>query len=97
MELNGEGSDLDLGNQHWLQWQYKDGQIVGALIEHPAGGNDHQEKGSYCAGGVNFSKDWRGPVWDVDGELDEHLTISPSVLCSCGDHGFIKDGKWVPA
>lgn len=26
------------------------------------------------------------------------LTIAPSVLCrSCGDHGFVRDGKWVPA
>ena len=26
------------------------------------------------------------------------LTLSPSLLCRiCGDHGFIRDGKWVPA
>lgn len=26
------------------------------------------------------------------------LTISPSLLCrACGHHGFIRDGKWVPA
>lgn len=25
------------------------------------------------------------------------LTISPSLLCRCGDHGFIRDGKWVAA
>lgn len=22
------------------------------------------------------------------------LTISPSLLCRCGDHGFIENGKW---
>ena len=27
----------------------------------------------------------------------EPLTISPSVLCQCGDHGFIRNGKWVVA
>jgi len=28
----------------------------------------------------------------------EPLTLSPSVLCGhCGDHGFIQNGKWVPA
>jgi hypothetical protein len=26
------------------------------------------------------------------------LTISPSLLCEvCGWHGFVRDGKWVPA
>ncbi|HSU34345.1 MAG TPA: hypothetical protein VLJ88_01670 [Propionibacteriaceae bacterium] len=28
----------------------------------------------------------------------EPLTLSPSLLCQlCGDHGFIRDGKWVVA
>jgi hypothetical protein len=36
------------------------------------------------------------PVWTV--QSWEPLTISPSVLCrACGHHGFIRDGKWVPA
>lgn len=25
------------------------------------------------------------------------LTFSPSWLCDCGDHGWVRDGKWVPA
>lgn len=25
------------------------------------------------------------------------LTISPSVRCDCGDHGFIREGRWVRA
>lgn len=31
---------------------------------------------------------------------EDPLTISPSLLCpdpSCGFHGYIRDGKWVPA
>lgn len=35
------------------------------------------------------------PLWQV--QSWEPLTISPSVLCSCGDHGFIREGRWVPA
>jgi len=28
----------------------------------------------------------------------EPLTLSPSLLCNaCGAHGFIREGKWVPA
>jgi len=35
------------------------------------------------------------PRWQVHSW--EPLTISPSLLCSCGDHGFIREGKWVKA
>jgi hypothetical protein len=36
------------------------------------------------------------PTWEVE-SLDP-LTISPSVLCRrCGDHGFIRGGRWVRA
>lgn len=31
-------------------------------------------------------------------ELDDPLTISPSILCpDCGTHGFIRNGRWVEA
>jgi hypothetical protein len=32
------------------------------------------------------------PVWIVHSW--EPLTLTPSVKCSCGFHGFITDGKW---
>lgn len=35
-------------------------------------------------------------VWTV--ERADPLTLSPSIACrSCGDHGYIRDGCWVPA
>lgn len=35
-------------------------------------------------------------LWQV--ESWEPLTLSPSLLCGrCGDHGFIREGRWVPA
>lgn len=54
----------------------------------------------WCLGSVR----WRIPpapehfpadsvVWDLVSW--EPLTISPSLLCSCGAHGFIRDSKWV--
>lgn len=37
----------------------------------------------------------RQPLWDVQDINLETLTISPSLLCmECGDHGFIRNGKW---
>jgi hypothetical protein len=35
------------------------------------------------------------PRWKV--ECWEPLTVSPSLLCSCGDHGWIRAGCWVRA
>lgn len=32
------------------------------------------------------------PRWTMHSE--NPLTLTPSVLCSCGWHGFITDGKW---
>jgi len=32
------------------------------------------------------------PKWKVNSW--EPLDLSPSIQCSCGDHGFIKQGKW---
>lgn len=38
----------------------------------------------------------RYPTWHVESWTP--LTLSPSLLCRmCGDHGFIRDGRWVPA
>lgn len=35
-------------------------------------------------------------LWQV--ESWEPLTLSPSMLCgACGNHGFVRNGLWVPA
>jgi hypothetical protein len=37
-----------------------------------------------------------GPLWTV--ESTDPLTLSPSLLCrACGNHGWIRNGTWVPA
>jgi hypothetical protein len=37
-----------------------------------------------------------GPKWSV--ESWDPLTLSPSLACrSCSHHGFIRNGRWVPA
>lgn len=96
--MNREPWDLDLGDDHGLLWLVLDGRRTGAIIEHKAAGGDSQPAGEYCAGGIQWGEPHRpGPTWTLEGEADEHITLSPSVLCSCGDHGFIRDGKWVRA
>ena len=32
------------------------------------------------------------PLWQV--QSMDPLTLSPSLLCNCGDHGWVKEGKW---
>lgn len=72
-------------------------EAVGGIVEH------QKPDGSVCAGGVTFDtprgralagRSPGGAVWQV--QSWEPLTLSPSLLCSCGDHGFIREGKWVP-
>jgi hypothetical protein len=71
---------------------------AGVIIDHP-----RLDNGEPCSGAVNFYSEAHKEIsfgnkritWTVE-SLDP-LTISPSVLCrGCGDHGFIRDGRWVP-
>ena len=101
---------IDIGHGHTIrftQWapnrelnpQYADLPDVdpwGLLVDHAKPG------GGPCDGGaVTFDSavarqvDPARPKWTIE-SLDP-LTISPSLLCQCGDHGFIRDGRWVPA
>lgn len=66
---------------------------AGVFVRH------RKPDGSECCASIHFdlpetkaieSKD----KWQVQ-SLDP-LTVSPSLLCHCGDHGFIRDGKWDP-
>lgn len=101
---------MDLGHGHtgeYVQWApdrelnphragIPDEPRYALLIHHT--GPDGQP----CSGMVTFAGDVqrqvepdRPNVWQV--QSWDPLTISPSVLCSCGDHGFIREGRWVPA
>lgn len=82
-------------------------ESTGLIISGPAGPNckhkgiaagaDGEEQ---CAGSVNFTNSGIGrregrPLWTV--EQREPLTITPSILCGCGDqHGFIRGGRYEP-
>jgi len=68
--------------------------------EHPSGWEvfhpDKRDPSQECGCGVWVARRVAPAVWQV--ESWEPLTISPSVLCLiCGDHGFIRNGSWVPA
>jgi hypothetical protein len=67
----------------------------------PSGFIDNHLKGTTsepCSGWICVC-DWCSagqPHWQLVSEDPLHL--EPSLLCrACGDHGFVRDGKWVPA
>lgn len=101
--------DLDLGLGYeltWFGWHpdrelnpqhagHPDIERAGAMIRH------RTPLGRWCSHGVTFElpetevlgvrNRWRVVSW-------EPLMLEPSLLCRvCGDHGFVKNGKWVPA
>jgi hypothetical protein len=101
--------DIDLGCDHLLRFscwkpdrnlnpQYAhlpDVEKYGATVFHK------RPDGKNCLGAITFASAVSAalapgrPSWHV--ESWEPLTVSPSLLCSCGDHGFIRNGKWVKA
>lgn len=82
----------DIGLGVWFH-RVKGGIIVGHT----------HENGEECYGAVLFDvpemqkmKATGRPLWTVVSE--DPLTIKPSINNeACGLHGFITDGKWVPA
>lgn len=89
---------LDLGDGRMLRFTIakQGGPAIGAVEEHP----DQRDPSNVCAGSLMFDtpegRQFHGPYWQIVQE--EPLTLSPSVLCTqCGNHGFIRDGKWIEA
>jgi hypothetical protein len=78
------------------------------VVEYFAGfimGHDRAGFDVRCEGFVGVSPD-HGARWTMTGTLEGgDLMLSPSILCRlgnvanqpCGFHGFIREGKWVPA
>lgn len=78
----------------------------GVTIWHKRRSGKSSSPNNWCCGHVNFdlpNNPFKGHVWQVH-SLDP-LDLSPSILCKapdeqgivCGDHGFIKQGRWVVA
>jgi hypothetical protein len=87
--------DLDL-NPHYAGLEElirEHGARYGAIVSHLT------PDGKLCEGGIIFDTPLteangdNTPKWTV--ESWDPLTLSPSLLCQCGDHGYIRDGKWV--
>jgi hypothetical protein len=91
-------SIIDIGDNHKIKFiGYEDDPCVGINVIHKA------PDGKDCAGWVPFKgRAWEKVFsetiqsWDILSM--EPLTLTPSILCTvCGDHGFIRNGKWEKA
>lgn len=89
----GHGVEIEL-----VHSQLAGGAVVGLDYTHP------RPDGTRCAGFLYFDtppvreafEPAASAMWTV--EQQDPLTLSPSLLCrGCGHHGWIRDGRWVPA
>ena len=68
------------------------GVVQGVRYEHPCGPDP---RAANTEGWIPVKPN-RPDGWDLVSE--EPLAVAPSVLCTaCGHHGFIREGRWVPA
>jgi len=96
--IQPEKFDLDLGAGHWLQWtQYGDERCGGIITHTKADALEGLCSGAFTIAGTKATDLIpKLPVWAFSGSW-EQPTLAPSFLCHCGDHGFIRGGKWVRA
>jgi len=79
---------IDIGHNVTIEFREIEGICMGIAYTHQTPNGEVHE--SYIPVGSD-PKDWtliqRTP-----------LTVSPSLLCrECGHHGWIRDGRWIPA
>lgn len=88
---------LDLGHGVTLEFRsWGEIERAGYFQEHrTSGGEACFSGGMFDLPGVRENFPER-ELWQV--ESFDPLTLSPSMLCTiCGNHGFVKNGRWVPA
>lgn len=91
-EMAGEPASCDLGGGSFYQRSYnRSGAWVGITEWHK------DPQGQLCGGWVPFDVPdlddfYRQRAWRVVSL--EPLHIEPSLLCNCGHHGFIRNGRW---
>lgn len=77
--------DLDHVTVRAAELRTANGEPTGVYYEHMC-------EGDWRAGWIYFG----GDGWRVTNGTP--LTVSPSLRCKvCGHHGYIQDGRWLPA
>lgn len=108
--LDDDYFTIDLGNDHWAHFVGHGGEGItqngqpvpwtekyGLSVIHRCAKTESGWDEGFVTFDIpeNTEGDAR-PKWKV--ESWDPLTLSPSLLQrGCGDHGFVRDGKWVRA
>lgn len=103
---------IDIGHDHaisfyvWAPDRDLNPQYAGIPDIDPCGVIVHHKRpdnGDECEGACAFDMPHAAEIFGPDRarwtlvSLDP-LTMEPSILCKlCNDHGYIRDGQWVPA
>ena len=93
-EILAEEDSIDLGSGACYKKSFDaDGKWIAIDQYHK------NSAGNLCCGWVPFQVEsehltTHGPKWSV--QSYEPLTMHPSLLCNCGHHGFIRNGRWEP-
>lgn len=97
--------DLWLDDDHFIEFAHRRDE------SEPCGGVFWHRRTDSPSGWCCGSFFWRRPAQSVIGDHGliqatgdtwqlisrDPLTLSPSFLCHCGHHGWLREGKWVPA
>lgn len=88
---------IDIGHGHMIAFVTYEDEVCAINDWHRMA-----DGATWCVGFVDF----KGSKWAVQFGPEtgwtvvkrEPLTLEPSILCRiCRSHGFIRDGRWVPA
>jgi hypothetical protein len=85
--------DVWIDESHGLRFHTHQGQTgpTGCLFVH----RDKRDPALWCMGGFDWASP-DGPNWTLVSMQPFH--VEPSIHClTCDEHGFIRDGKWIPA
>jgi hypothetical protein len=77
---------VDFGKGVRADFVYKGNKVAGILLAH------HRPDGYVCGTSVFWKKVGDKPLVRV--KSLEPLTIVEALRCSCGLHGWIKEGQW---
>lgn len=92
-EMAAEEDSISLGENNFYKKSFNRGGNWVAITEW------HKDKDGYACGGwvpmnvPELDSFYSPKAWTVVSL--EPLHIEPSLLCSCGNHGFIRNGQWV--
>jgi hypothetical protein len=90
---------IDIGGGHFIRFVEYNGDMRAGIRDKHLTIDGKPCQGFIAIEGAAWADEFKSnpiPAWKV--ESWEPLTLSPSVLCrTCGDHGFIRGGRWVKA